>query len=520
MLESEGLQHSEVQSEPKLDDGPESATCRGQPHESVESENINKLSLKEMKEVENDLGITLSQGKGVPMFLRCESIVKDKSIGIDLEIDSGADRCVITKKEALRLGVKFQPFKSPKAISGLGAESVICKHFCILRIKIFDRDKNIMHLNLLFYIFDGSMPNLLGSDCINYMNGQIDYKDKILTLNNSIFQLFLEERSFNDNKEIKRGTSFFFTTDTCIPPKTCRKYLVRTDGPVGSGKSAFIGDYNGELVVVDTAYDGEKANYWIVVMNIKPEPIKINRDERLGYILKEENDNSIYSVDELLSDPIYFNQDNRDRDMQYHNGRDNDSSKGNSHIESGSLETLVIPDCRKMTAGNLDRFYDEGVPIPNPRKCEIVEPMKGDEIIDKQKELKKNSKSDMWVDKELFFSNFLWNKMREEIDGEIGVEGGAVFENKLKDLFWNYKGVFWNGDWSKWGRAKIPDLEIEIEEGTSAIDKYRKMSDEKEALLRAYMSDLLKAGVIEPSTGNSSYVANPHVIFSRVHATL
>ena len=60
MLDSEELQHSGDQSEPKLESELESATHVGQQHESVGNENINKLSLKEMEEVENDLGIKLS----------------------------------------------------------------------------------------------------------------------------------------------------------------------------------------------------------------------------------------------------------------------------------------------------------------------------------------------------------------------------------------------------------------------------------------------------------------------------
>ena len=496
-----------------------SRPCSERQEDTVGQESIKKLTIEEMRDVESELGIKLSQGKGVPMFLRCDSVIKNKTISFDLEIDSGADRCIMSKMEALRLGVKFRPFKSPKAVSGLGAESLICKHFCIINVKIHSRDGEIMHINLLFYIFEGFMPNLLGSDCINYMNGRIDYAEKSISLDDKIFQLFLEERIFNDRKKRKRGTTFYFTTDTCIPPKTCRRFPIRIDGPVGEGKSAFIGDYDGELVVMDTAYDGEKKNYWAVVMNVKSEPVRVKREEKLGYIIKEEEDNSIYSIDELLADPVYFNQDLRDKGGEYHNDRDRASKtdgptdKPNNHSEG--VETLKIPDRRRMAASELNRFYDEGVPIPNPGKCMALGPMKGKEIIDQKIELEKNSKSDMWVDKELFYKNFLWDKMRKEVDAEVGEVEGVKFENKLKQLFWDYRGVFWNGDWSKWGRAKIPDLEIEVEEGTSAIDKYRKMTDEKEALLKAYMSDLLKAGVIEPSTGHSPYVANAHVIFEK-----
>ena len=209
-----------------------SRPCSERQEDTVGQESIKKLTIEEMRDVESELGIKLSQGKGVPMFLRCDSVIKNKTISFDLEIDSGADRCIMSKMEALRLGVKFRPFKSPKAVSGLGAESLICKHFCIINVKIHSRDGEIMHINLLFYIFEGFMPNLLGSDCINYMNGRIDYAEKSISLDDKIFQLFLEERIFNDRKKRKRGTTFYFTTDTCIPPKTCRRFPIRIDGPV------------------------------------------------------------------------------------------------------------------------------------------------------------------------------------------------------------------------------------------------------------------------------------------------
>ena len=197
--------------------------------DAVGQESIKKLTIEEMRDVETELGIKLSQGKGVPMFLRCDSVIKNKAINFDLEIDSGADRCIMSKMEALRLGVKFRPFKSPKAVSGLGAESMICKHFCIINVKIHSKDGEFMHINLLFYIFDGFMPNLLGSDCINYMNGRIDYAEKSLSLDDKLFPLFLEERIFNDRKNRKGGTTFYFTTWLTAKQTRYQPYIILRD---------------------------------------------------------------------------------------------------------------------------------------------------------------------------------------------------------------------------------------------------------------------------------------------------
>ena len=71
-------------------------------------------------------------------------------------------------------------------------------------------------------------------------------------------------------------------------------------------------------------------------------------------------------------------------------------------------------------------------------------------------------------------------------------------------------------DWKNWGKARIEPMEVKLNDYEStAIDKYRRMSEEKEKLLKDYMGNLISAGVISKTDGLTKYVSNPHVVLER-----
>ena len=122
----------------------------------------------------------------------------------------------------------------------------------------------------------------------------------------------------------------------------------------------------------------------------------------------------------------------------------------------------------------------------------------------------------MWPSREDFLSNFKWREMEEELKGDVGEEQSQEFSNKMQQLFWDYKGVFWDGNWKNWTRARIQDLDIGLIEGSEpAIDKFRPMNEEKQVALKEFMNNLIAGGVIEKGTGMTPWVANPHVIRER-----
>ena len=85
--------------------------------------------------------------------------------------------------------------------------------------------------------------------------------------------------------------------------------------------------------------------------------------------------------------------------------------------------------------------------------------------------------------------------MEEELKGDVGEEQSQEFSNKMQQLFWDYKGVFWDGNWKNWTRAHIRDLDIGLIEGSEpAIDKFRPMNEEKQVALKEFMNNLIAGG--------------------------
>ena len=61
--------------------------------------------------------------------------------------------------------------------------------------------------------------------------------------------------------------------------------------------------------------------------------------------------------------------------------------------------------------------------------------------------------------------------------------------------------------------ANFPPLDLElIPNWTPKIDKYRRISDEKQAVLDNIIKDLLEAKIIEPASGYTEFIANPHIV--------
>ena len=273
-------------------------------------EGIKKLSSEELGEIEVETGVKLSQGPGTPLFMRGEVNVKGVKKELDMEVDSGADRCVLMLSEAQRLGVKIRAFKKPKGVAGLGQDVLECKYFSILNLKIQSLNGGPLVMNILCYLYDGRMPNLLGSDCLNYLDGNLDYPTQSMRLSDKVVQLFPKERKLKISK--KEGSKFFSMHDECFPPKTTKKIRVKVDGDVSQGKVAFIGEHNSNFIVLDTVYNEVKDDYWAVVMNFQEIPAQIKQGDQMGYLLREGENAEIFHLDELINDPLLFSRESEE----------------------------------------------------------------------------------------------------------------------------------------------------------------------------------------------------------------
>ena len=119
----------------------------------------------------------------------------------------------------------------------------------------------------------------------------------------------------------------------------------------------------------------------------------------------------------------------------------------------------------------------------------------------------------MWDrDKEKFLQCFKWDQMREELKGELGDEEREEYIKIFQEMFWEYRAVFWDGNWANWSRADIEDIEIEVIEGKGPwIDKYRRQNAEKSEVLKDYVNNLITAGVVQVAEGTTPWASNPHV---------
>lgn len=120
----------------------------------------------------------MHQGGATPLYV-LGRVGKEE---VFLEVDSGADRSIISRSDALRLGVRVRKFNGSKDILGVGGKKIPCREFAILNIQIQVLEGNDLGLNILFYVLDLKVPNLLGSDVMAFLKAKIDYENKILTL--------------------------------------------------------------------------------------------------------------------------------------------------------------------------------------------------------------------------------------------------------------------------------------------------------------------------------------------------
>ena len=464
-----------------------------------------RLTNGEIESIEDETGVELKQRQGRPLFLTCVSTCKGGKENICFQLDGGADRTIISMQEAIRLKVKLRKFNNNQSIIGVEGREIACSRFAILKISMRDLNGKTLTINILSYVFDKDIPNLLGSDVMSYMQAIINYKDETLTLEGYTIQLVSRWKRDRDERKEHKNLTFFSKMQISLPAKQCRQIYVDISDPgdLPDETFALLGDYGGDVVVLDSVWQNKRESYQMVVLNLADEPRTLKQGEKLVYVLLPDGDNEIISVDSLISDPVYFE-------------KQVEGEGGGASEKEGQVDGAMMDERKRVGAQGLDAFYDQGIKIKLPEQ-ELVEPtnVKLENIV-KEDELKKNKADHMWKDKKEFLKIFKWDDMQKELEEDVGVEESKNFTERMKNLFFDYKNVFWDGKWENFPRANIPDLEIEVIEGAKPkIDKYRPMSNEKEQILKSFMADLVKAGVIEKSSGLTAFTANPHIVRER-----
>ena len=499
-----------------------------------------RLTEGELKRIEKRENVRLDQGTSKPLFIfgrRYEDKDRKGKKYLFLEIDTGSDRTLISTKLALRIGLKTEKFREPKVIMGVGGKKVKCERYGILKLELKTIKGSWVEIVMLCYVLDG-VPPLLGNDVMSKLKCSISFKFDLLTFDDNIIELHTDKSKLNDMVEIWEKKVpcevNFYLRDECRLGGGVAEVVNVTMTEVDLPKSAhvLIGSRS-DVCVVDTSYEDKVKDYKSVLYNMGNKPITIKKGAKLGFVLVNSENTGIYGAKELLDWENSFKvkeegtkdreEDKKGKTVQRVEGEIGGvevQKKGDHGGEEDKGKPLTgFPDRRKLSATQLDRFFENGVDLDiSGEKGKLISVELPEPVINEAEELKRNRDDIKWKDKDEFLSYFNWDKMMKEISEKEGKDMGGKIVEGLKEIYWDFKANFWDYKWANWTEANFPEMVIElIDEKATAIDKFRRMSADKEKLLRRYVSELLEADIIEKSPNGLSdgFVANPHVIIQK-----
>ena len=465
---------------------------------NCENDRVHVLTKEELDEIGREERVKFDQGRATPLFLvgRVETGQGQKKFA--MELDGGSDRCLCPLSLAKQLGLEVKRFQKDKDIMGVGGTKIYCTHYTVLRLWFKTKGGKRVKMTLLAYLLDTDIPVLLGNDALGKLGAVISYDTSTLLVGGNEIELC------NSRVDLKRimteRTDFVYVQarDECIiPGNGCQLVdVVLTENVEGT--LALVGYEDEHRFPLSTVWEerGEEGLQMIVI-NKKKLPLTIKRGERIGFVACQNESVCLVRLNEVIEDI---------------------KEKGGEKaykVGVGEEVGCEIPDRRRLTPGELDHFFEKGATV-KPLEGEIKELGKIGELenIDRAKEREKHKKSKMWEDKDEFLSLFKWDDMVKELEEDLGLQGAVKYTEEWKEMFWAYRSIFWNGLWSMWGKAKVPDFEIEVIPGTGPkIDKFRRISPEKAEVLRKYVEDMIAGGVIERCANNSSsYICNPLIL--------
>ena len=477
---------------------------------------VNKLSSAELAGIEIEEGVKLDQGNPLPLFIFGECLSYSGEWGkfqsdaeFYFEIDTGSDRTLISNSLALRLGVEVKYFVEAKIIVGVGNRKIKCEKYGIIKMRVRTVKNTYVLLQFLAYIMDYEIPPLMGSDVMASLGCSISYRYKVMRYGEVTIGLETDkvklDKLIADLGAVRYGSlgvvKFTLEEDCSLRAGAVERVRVKLTADIPEGVHVLLGGRT-DVCVVDLVCESKEKDYSTVVINFGSNPITVKRGAEMGYVVMENEVTDIYSIKELLED---------EKIMKAVECGLNDDGNAN---EVGPLKGF--PDRRKLTASQLDRFYNNGVDL-DLRGEETSEPdvKFPEENIDEEEELRRNREDVKWKDRNIFEQQFRWADMEKEVGMFDGQEFASEIVKELKDVYWDFRANFWDGSWDHFTKARFPDMVIHpIEGDPRAVVKYRRMSAQKEAILRQYVSDLLKAGVIEKVENGlaDGFCANPHVL--------
>ena len=257
-----------------------------------------KLTMGDILQLGRERELNLQQGEGKPLFVMTETKVKGKRVNIPFELDTGSDRSIISRREFEKLGIKCEKFKEDRGIRGISGGRIECKDFCILNLGIKSRAGKRIKLNILCYIIDENIPNLLGSDILGYMAAKIDYENHTLNMDGMIIDLKTDRGSIREG-----GEQIFFASKSRVKvPAFGHRMVSVALTSLPPDKFALLGFENGKRQVLDVYCERREDNsYKIAVVNMTSKTMSLKKGEKLGFLLAESDSTHIVRVEELLA---------------------------------------------------------------------------------------------------------------------------------------------------------------------------------------------------------------------------
>ena len=132
---------------------------------------------------------------------------------------------------------------------------------------------------------------------------------------------------------------------------------------------------------------------------------------------------------------------------------------------------------------------------------------------DESTERNRNKVIKYW-ERDKLFEALALDEMEQDMTEELGEEGAKQLRIKVEEEAWAFRGIFFSGNWEEYKEPlRIPPIKLQtMETMPSVICKYRKISPEKEKVLKEMIEKMVKGGIIGKSDGRGRCVSNPHVI--------
>jgi hypothetical protein len=241
--------------------------------------------------------VTLDQGSSEPMYLAftVSNTGKFKGKGAEklivFEHDSGADRTIISKHTAVALGLELRQFPKTKEINGVGV-AIACGQYSIVRL----RTEN-MELKVLVQVTEQEVPDLLGTDILNYgpNKGQTNHEERTLHLKGTPVELYGSRNAaahgligkLQAKLDQNAGTEAFATAYRHLRLEAGECQFLQaslTKAYHDSVHSIFPNENDEKWSIMAVTFEGTPDKYELLVMNNSDHPITIRRGDRLGKV--------------------------------------------------------------------------------------------------------------------------------------------------------------------------------------------------------------------------------------------